>query len=197
MPEDQRESEMDEGQESEDQGSEDGGQEEFDQDRAMSTIRNLRALEKSQKQELKAAQDRLAELEKWKKDSEHAEMTELEQTQARVQKLEQEAEDAKSTAMARETEINEKPIRAEVRVVATRLGFANPDDAFALADLTDVAVEDGGSVKGVEKALKVLEKAKPYLLNGKDSGVGTPSRGSRKRGKTGEAEPTKPIMGAR
>lgn len=128
---------------------------------------------------------------------EEADLSEREKLEKRIAELEQAEAEAKSKAEVREMEVNEKLIRAEVRVVAAGMGFVNPEDAYGLADLADIALDDDGAVQGVKKALEKLAKEKPYLLDGKsDGGVGTPSRG--KRTTTGKApaelEPTKSIV---
>jgi len=84
--------------------------------------------------------------------------------------------DLEARLKAKELEAQGILIRAEVRVQAVKLGFANPDDAYALADLGAVKVTDSGEVSGVDKALEKLAKDRPYLL-GKESGAtGTPRR---------------------
>ena len=68
-------------------------------------------------------------------------------------------------------------IQAETRVAAATMGFVSPEDAYRLADLAEVVVDDDGSVSGVKKALEKLAKDKPYLLDGKrDGSPGTPPR---------------------
>jgi hypothetical protein len=124
--------------------------------------------------------DDLKEAAKKLKELQEAELSEKEKLEKRIQELEDAETEAKQQAQARELEINEKLIRAEVRLVAGTMGFSTPDDAYALAELADVSVEEDGSVKGVDKALEKLAKAKPYLLDGSDGkSLGTPPRGRR------------------
>ena len=137
-------------------------------------------------EDLKAA---AAELEKIREQ----ELSEKEKLQKQVEKLEAAAADTERQAQARELEFNERLIRAEVRVLAATMGFVSPDDAYHLADLADVKVEEDGTVKGVKKALESLQKDKPYLLAGDDGkgGVGTPPRSGRKATPKGEAAPVR------
>lgn len=126
-----------------------------------------------------------AELQKLK----DSELSETERLKKQMAEMEQAKADAERTAQVRELEINEKLIRAEVRVLAATMGFVSPDDAYRLANLGEVEIDEEGLVKGVDKALKALAKDKPYLLssdNGK-AGVGTPPRGGKRTG--GAAEP--------
>lgn len=182
-----------------DSGGGDGGDgdgdddDEFDRERAMATIRNLRGVENAQKKELRDALKKLEALEKAQKKRDEEEMSELEKAQALVKQMEQAAVDAEAVAEAQALEVNEKLIKAEVRVVAATMQFASPEDAYHLADLADVSVEDDGSVKGVEKALKALAKDKAYLLSGDNGqgGVGTPPRGGKRSSPKGEPVPVR------
>lgn len=64
-------------------------------------------------------------------------------------------------------EQNEKTYKrllaAEVKVLANELGFADWEDAHALADLTEVKEDDKGHLNGVKEALEELLKKKPHL----------------------------------
>ena len=77
------------------------------------------------------------------------------------------ADEAEARVQAAEERIKTQAIRAEVRVMALKLGFHNPDDAASLADLSGVELADDGAVKGVEEALKKLLKERPYLAGEK------------------------------
>lgn len=72
----------------------------------------------------------------------------------------------------REKEQNEKTFKrllaAEVKVLASELGFADWEDAHALADLSKVKEDDKGNLSGVKEALEELLKKKPHL--GKQKG---------------------------
>lgn len=138
--------------------------------------------------DLKQAADELQKLR-------DAELSEVERRDKRIADLEQKIQDAEAAATARELEINERLIRAEVRAAAAKLGFVNPEDAYGLADLADVTVQEDSTVKGIDKALKDLAKDKPYLLSGDgQGGVGTPSRDKRKAVGQLETEPARPII---
>lgn len=72
---------------------------------------------------------------------------------------------------AREKEQNDKTFKrllnAEVKVMANELGFADWEDAAALADLSAVKENDKGELEGVKDALEALAKKKPHLLKAK------------------------------
>ncbi|KON90392.1 hypothetical protein AF332_20620 [Sporosarcina globispora] len=55
-------------------------------------------------------------------------------------------------------------VNAEVKVLANELGFADWEDALALADLTEVKEDDKGNIVGVKESLEALSKKKPHLL---------------------------------
>lgn len=114
------------------------------------------------------------ELEKLK----DAELSEVERLGKEKEQLEAKMAEQAKAAEAREQEHQAMLVRAEVRVSAAALGFQNPNDAYALADLSSVTVEKG-EVQGVENALKALAKDKPYLLDAVDGGAGTPPRKTR------------------
>jgi hypothetical protein len=74
-------------------------------------------------------------------------------------------------------------IKAAVKLAAQNAGFADPADAFNLADRTKVEIDpESGEIKGVEDALKKLSEAKPYLLtkNVRGDGLGNNTRGNRR-----------------
>jgi hypothetical protein len=54
-------------------------------------------------------------------------------------------------------------LSAEVKVLANELGFADWEDAHALADLSKVTEDDKGNLTGVKEALEELLKKKPHL----------------------------------
>ncbi|KYC94373.1 hypothetical protein B4102_3594 [Heyndrickxia sporothermodurans] len=55
-------------------------------------------------------------------------------------------------------------VNSEVKVLANELGFADWEDALALADLSEVKEDDKGNIAGVKEALEALAKKKPHLL---------------------------------
>lgn len=124
------------------------------------------------------------------KEIEEAQLSETQRLEKERDEAKAQAEAAGAAAQAREAEINSRLIRAEVRVVAAELGFANPEDAYHLADLAGVAVDDEGVVSGVKKALEKLSKEKAYLLKTENRAPGTPPRsGGRSTGQqTSSAE---------
>lgn len=74
----------------------------------------------------------------------------------------------------RQKEQNQKTfqrlLNAEVKVLANELGFADWEDARALADLNAVKENEKGELEGVKEALEALTKKKPHLLKSKQGG---------------------------
>ncbi|HHY74041.1 MAG TPA: scaffolding protein [Bacillus bacterium] len=76
-------------------------------------------------------------------------------------------------------------VNAEVKVVANELGFADWEDALALADLSDVKEDDKGNIVGVKEALEKLKEKKPHLLkqlaNNNQFGANIPNNQQKKK----------------
>lgn len=117
-----------------------------------------------------------AELKKLK----DADLSAQEKKDKRIAELEKAQADWDAKVKAQEAATNTKLIQAEVRVQAAQMGFTNPDDAYRLADLSEVEVGEDGGIKGVKKALEALKKDKPYLL-AKAGGPGSPANDPKKK----------------
>ena len=61
-------------------------------------------------------------------------------------------------------------LNSEVKVLANDLGYADWEDAVALADLSAAKEDDKGNIVGVKEALEALAKKKPHLLKQKGNG---------------------------
>lgn len=76
----------------------------------------------------------------------------------------------KEREQEQEKKMFQRELRADVKVLASELGFADFDDALALGDFSAVKRNDKGDLEGVKEALEVLAKKKPHLLKTKQSG---------------------------
>lgn len=85
-----------------------------------------------------------------------------------VEKLLKERLEAGNKEQAEKT--FQRLLRADVKVYAAELGFADFEDAFKLADLSKVKEAESGDLEGVKEALEALAKAKPHLLKQKPAG---------------------------
>ncbi|MEH6941675.1 phage scaffolding protein [Bacillus sp. JJ722] len=106
---------------------------------------------------------KLAEYETAEQERKTAEMTELEKLQAQLQTKET-AEQALMKKLEEAESLNKaEKIRNEFIKAATGENIAYIDDAFALADLSQVKVEEG-KVVGMTDAVKSLVENKPFLV---------------------------------
>jgi len=93
-----------------------------------------------------------AELDRAKKD-----LSEVERLKGQVAELDKRAREL-------EAEREMMIIRSAVERAAAALGFHSAEDAYQLADLSGVEIDEDGKVSNVDKALKELVKARPYLV---------------------------------
>ena len=100
---------------------------------------------------LKAASEELAVVKA-------AQMSELEQAQALVTSLTAERDAANQLA-------NDRLIRASFVAEAAKANAAHPEDAFSLADLAGVTIDDSGQVSGVEAAVTALIEGNRLVLS--------------------------------
>lgn len=108
-------------------------------------------------------------------------MTEAEKVQAAKEAAEKEAAEAR-------TELLTMRLENSISKAALKLGFADPDDAFALVDKSALDIDEttgAPSSESVKAELDRLAKAKPYLL-GRNT---TPSTGSGDGEGRGDAPP--------
>lgn len=116
-----------------------------------------------------------------------AEMTETERLKAELV----EAQEARTRA---ETERRAIAVRSQVISAAAKAGFADPEDAYRMLDTLDV--DDDGRVDGLDKALKELLKAKPYLA-GKQAGTYSPTNPAGGAARPSDSEILAEIYGPR
>ena len=122
--------------------------------------------------DLKAAQAKLDEIEQER-------LTELEKVQKRADDAEKERDLARQQAQ-------DTAIRAALAMEAAKAGALHPEDAFQLADLSSVTI-DNGDVQGAVEAVAELIAGNRLVLKGRgapdlDAGAGTGDR-------TGERKP--------
>lgn len=104
-----------------------------------------------------------------------AQKSELEKLQERAQTLEQERDRAVKLA-------NDRLLRAAIVSEASKIGFANPEDAFRLIDPSSLAIQDDGTVKGAAEAVKALEGRLPLARTpapSLDGGAGGGQKGGK------------------
>ena len=98
-----------------------------------------------------------------------AEMSELEKARAAAEKAEAERQAALQQA-------SEMVLRSSIIAKAASLNFADPEDAYALLDKSDLVVEEG-KVAGLDEALKGLADSKPYMIRAEKPKLGASNPG--------------------
>ena len=126
-----------------------------------------------------AAQRRfkLDEYEKAEKDRADAQLSEMDKLNKRLAEAETARQQALQTA-------NDRLIKAAFVAEAAKHGVEYPEDAFLLADKSNVAVDDSGNVIGVAETVKTLVDGKRLPLRNRavaslDAGAGSTSNGQR------------------
>ncbi len=99
---------------------------------------------------------RLRELEQKVQEHETAKLSETEKLQKRLAELERQQ-------ATYQRERQERTLKYEAMLVASKLGIVDPEAAYKLLDLTRIEFDEDGTPKNIEQALKELLKAKPYL----------------------------------
>lgn len=112
---------------------------------------------------------KLATLEQAEEERKKAAMSEkerLESEKADAERKAQEAADERDKAL---TAANQRLVKAEFKALARELGIRTDalEDAYKLADLAGVKVDDDGNVEGVKDVIEALVAAKPYLAEQK------------------------------
>lgn len=139
----------------------DDNEEEEDQtgsDDSQAEIASLKAALKKANNESAGRRKKIEAFEKQENERKQAEMTELEQANAALETAQAKVADAEGA-------LNTERIKRAVDLVAMGMNFHSPSNAYALADRSEIAVDEGGKVTGVEDALKALAKQQPHLIN--------------------------------
>jgi chromosome segregation ATPase len=130
---------------------------------------------------------KLESLEKEKTDLADKTLSESEKFQAELKTI-------KADHQTLQEQLRAERVRTAILSEATKLNFANPEDAFSLIDLTTVEIADG-EVSGFKKSLKALAESGRLVMESetnksRNDALGTPAVGKGKP-KTG-VEPATP-----
>lgn len=144
----------------------------------------------------KKDQARLAELEAKEKERADANKSETEKLTTRAATAEAERDAAKAERDQANEKLKAERIKTAIIAEASKLGFADPDDAYPLADRSAIQIDDKDTVTGAAEAVKKLAEAKPHLLGkaGQGDGVGTPRNGQRKKKEENNNQNRAPII---
>jgi hypothetical protein len=119
-------------------------------DEALAELRKVRA-------EAAAHRTKLAAFEKAQAEAEAAKLSEQQRTEKRLADLQREHEELTKRSQ-------ERTIRYEVQLHATRMGIVDPDAAVKLLDWSELEYNDDGTPKNTESVLKKLVAARPWLV---------------------------------
>jgi hypothetical protein len=136
----------------------------FTQDEVNELI--MKRLERERKKyadydDLKA---QLEELRKVDEERKRAEMSEIERYKADLEKALNERQTFEQELEKLRESVKQERIKNAFITAATSANIAYIDDAFRLADLSAVTIDDDGNVVGIEDAIKTLVEHKPFLL---------------------------------
>lgn len=123
---------------------------------------------------------KLSTFEQAEEERRKAAMTEKERLEAERDAEKKRADDVDSGAKAKLEAANQRLIKAEFRAQARELGVRADalDDAFKLADISSITVDDEGNAAGVVDVVKALLVNKPFLVettNPRPRIIGEPS----------------------
>lgn len=107
---------------------------------------------------------RLEELETAEKKRQDESLNELQKAQKTAGDLQTKIAELERQAKDSEREQQERVIRYEVMLKATGLGVVDPEAAVKLMDWGSLEFAENGAPTNLEKVLKDLVKAKPYLV---------------------------------
>ena len=134
---------------------------------------------------------RLKELEEAEEARKLEQMGDLEKAQALATKWETAHNEAvagwETKYSALESKLQNLVIAGAVERAANELGFAHPQDAVALIDLSSLTIDESGVVSGYKESLEELAKSKRLVMREQETQLGTAQQqenaktGSRKR----------------
>lgn len=139
----------------------------FTQEELDAIVRDRLARDRKGREDYDDLKTKLAALEQAEEERRRAELSATERLEAEKDAALKAAEAAKAERDKALTAANQRLIKAEFRALARELNVRADaiDDAYVLADLTSVSVDESGNPIGVEDAVKALLTHKPYLVD--------------------------------
>ncbi|MCG5252616.1 scaffolding protein [Brevibacillus agri] len=106
------------------------------------------------------------EYEKAEAERKKAEMTAQERLEAEKAEAQRKAQEAEENAQRALASANQRLIKSEFKLLAKEAGIRADalEDAFRLADVSGVSVDEDGNVDGVKAVVEALIANKPYLV---------------------------------
>jgi len=121
-------------------------------DALQAEVARLNRIVQMAKSEAHERRKRLEDLEKAETERAQATLTETEKLKAQLAEIAKERESIAA-------ELHLARVKSAVVSKANELGFASPEDAYTLIDLSAIEVNEDGKVTGYEKALEALAKS--------------------------------------
>jgi hypothetical protein len=142
----------------------------FTQDELDKIVADRLARDRKKYADYDEVKTRLSQYEKSEEERKHAEMTEVERLQAEKESALQKAKELEESGKAVIEKVNQRLVKSEFRTIAKELGIRKDamDDAYLLADLSTVVIDDDGDVQGMKEALESLKKSKAFLFGAND-----------------------------
>ncbi|MCO0597380.1 hypothetical protein NGI46_07855 [Peribacillus butanolivorans] len=123
-----------------------------------------------------------SEYEKLLEEKRLAELSEKERLEEIAKKHEEEKLSLSKELESMRESVKAAKIRSEFNQVATSNQVAHLDDAFTLADLSAVTIDEDGKVVGMDDAIRALVDNKPFLLTKKQpKPIGESTNGNTER----------------
>lgn len=148
-----------------------------DAQQLVTELQQAREALKAANREAAQRRIKLDEYEKAEQTRKESELSEMDKLNRRLAEAEQQRQQALQTA-------NDRLIKAAFVAEAAKHGVEYPEDAFLLADKSNVAVDDSGNVTGVAETVKTLVDGKRLPLRNRavaslDAGAGSTGGGQR------------------
>lgn len=146
-----------------------------------SQVETLRREAAARRVALRDAEKKLAELTAWKEQQERAAMSDAERRDADLKRSSEVA--ATLQAKLQEAEATNKRLLTDQAIITTASTLRDGETpliwhdlgvVLQLVDRAEIDYDDNGNPKGVDKALRALAKAKPFLLRDATAGPSAP-----------------------
>lgn len=172
-------------------GSQAAGSDGMSLDQALAELERAKKMLKESNAESAGRRKRLEELEAAETQRQQAQMSEAEKALAATKRLQEQI----ATYEQQVAELRQASVRYEVMLKAQEMGLIDLDAAVRLMDMGALEFDEAGKPTNVEKVLKSLVTAKPYLVkqDAKSPGLGTPPQKPRTPGAGSNERPVRRV----
>lgn len=103
------------------------------------------------------------ELKKYKEENETLKLSDQERQEASRKKLEQQYAELQAELATTKHTSQQYRINTEVKLIATQMGFHDPNDAVTYLDKSEIEKDEDGNPTNIKDRLTEMLKSKPYL----------------------------------